>query len=79
MDISRRSAVASRLGVACAEDRLDVENVRAHTATGACANVSGRASLVAVNGVFLCADNTGASALIANRSAIGTWQSLDLI
>jgi hypothetical protein len=28
---------------------------------------------------YLCAENAGASALIANRTAIGGWESFDLI
>jgi hypothetical protein len=28
--------------------------------------------------MYVCAENTGAAALIANRSAIGTWEQFDL-
>jgi len=32
-----------------------------------------------VNGLFVCAEDAGASSLIANRGAIGLWESFDLI
>ncbi len=31
------------------------------------------------NGMYVCADSAGATALIANRTAIGPWESFDLI
>jgi lysophospholipase L1-like esterase len=32
-----------------------------------------------VNGMYVCAENAGAGALIANRAAIGPWETLDLL
>ena len=31
------------------------------------------------NGQYVCADNQGASALIANRGAVGSWETFDMI
>jgi hypothetical protein len=31
------------------------------------------------NGMYVCAENAGASALIANRTAIGSWETFDLL
>ena len=31
------------------------------------------------NGLYVCADNTGTSPLIANRTAIGAWETFDLL
>jgi hypothetical protein len=31
------------------------------------------------NGMYVCADNAGASALIANRTAIGPWETFDVL
>lgn len=35
--------------------------------------------VAAVNGRYVCAENAGAAALIANRTAIGLWEQFDLI
>jgi hypothetical protein len=32
-----------------------------------------------VNNAYVCAENAGAAALIANRTAIGPWEEFDLI
>jgi hypothetical protein len=43
-------------------------------------NGDGSVSLrAAANGLYVCAENAGAAALIANRTAIGGWESFDLI
>jgi lysophospholipase L1-like esterase len=46
------------------------------TSTGSGTVISLRAH---ANGMYVCADNAGASALIANRTAIGGWESFDLL
>jgi hypothetical protein len=33
----------------------------------------------AANNMIVCADNAGASPLIANRTAVGAWESFDMI
>jgi len=43
-------------------------------------NANGTVSLLAfVNNRYVTAENAGASALIANRTAIGTWEQFDLV
>jgi beta-glucosidase len=42
-------------------------------------NGDGSVSLIAANGSYVCAENAGAAALIANRQAIGQWEEFDLI
>jgi beta-glucosidase len=42
-------------------------------------NPDGSVSLAASDGQYVCAENAGAAALIANRAAIGGWESFDLI
>jgi hypothetical protein len=43
-------------------------------------NPTGVVSLRArANGLYVCADNAGASSLIANRTAIGPWEQFDLV
>ncbi|GAB3871103.1 hypothetical protein GCM10027610_134020 [Dactylosporangium cerinum] len=43
-------------------------------------NADGSVALRAVvNGRYVCAENAGAAALIANRTAIGAWESFDLL
>jgi hypothetical protein len=34
---------------------------------------------IRVNGLFVCAENTGASPLIANRAAIGLWEQFEVV
>jgi hypothetical protein len=41
-------------------------------------NPDGTTSLL-VNGFYVCAENAGAAALIANRTAIGPWEQFDLV
>jgi hypothetical protein len=48
--------------------------------TGSATTTPGVISLKAhANGDYVCVDNAGAAALIANRTAIGVWESFDLI
>ena len=43
-------------------------------------NADGSVSLIAAaNGKYVCAENAGAGALIANRATIGAWERFDLI
>jgi beta-glucosidase len=42
-------------------------------------NSDNSVSLAAADGQYVCAENAGAAALIANRAAIGPWESFDLL
>jgi len=43
-------------------------------------NGNGTVSLLAVvNNRYVCAENAGAAALIANRTAIGAWEQFDFV
>jgi hypothetical protein len=46
-------------------------------------NSTGPASAISLrshaNGMYVCADNAGGSPLIANRTAIGAWETFDLL
>ena len=42
-------------------------------------NADGTVSLRASNGLYVSAENFGASPLIASRPAVSTWESFDLI
>jgi hypothetical protein len=41
--------------------------------------VSGTAFLAAATGRYVCAENAGAAALVANRDAIGPWEQFDVV
>jgi alpha-L-fucosidase 2 len=44
------------------------------------ANSDGSVSLrVQANGMYVCAENSGAAPLVANRGAVGAWEKFDLV